>query len=116
MRYALLMHYAKPAGGELSEEVVAEARHQFDVYTKALGGSVALAMVEAEIGGPAAGLARLDVLPIDRFQPGLAAQAHLLERLGRHGAAAAAYRNAIDLTNASAEQNYLKNRLTDLGN
>ncbi|GAA1643375.1 YciI family protein [Actinoplanes couchii] len=36
MRYALLMHYAEPAAGELSEEVVAEARRAFDVYAKAL--------------------------------------------------------------------------------
>ena|SRR5689334_4774194 len=36
MRYALLMHYAEPADGELSEEIVAEAQRQFDVYAKAL--------------------------------------------------------------------------------
>ncbi len=36
MRYALLMHYGEPADGELSEEVIAEARRQFDVYAKAL--------------------------------------------------------------------------------
>ncbi|WP_436532560.1 YciI family protein [Actinoplanes sp. HUAS TT8] len=36
MRYALLMHYGEPADGELGEEVIAEARRQFDVYAKAL--------------------------------------------------------------------------------
>lgn len=36
MRYALLMHYGEPADGELSEEVIAEAKRQFDVYAKAL--------------------------------------------------------------------------------
>jgi hypothetical protein len=36
MRYALLMHYGEPADGELSEETIAEARRQFDVYAEAL--------------------------------------------------------------------------------
>ncbi|WP_430781413.1 YciI family protein [Actinoplanes sp. G11-F43] len=36
MRYALLMHYAEPAAGELDEAVIAEARQAFDVYAKAL--------------------------------------------------------------------------------
>ena len=35
-RYGILMHYAEPGDGELSGEVIDEARRQFDVYAKAL--------------------------------------------------------------------------------
>lgn len=36
MRYALLMHYAEPAEGELPAEAITEAQRQFDIYGKAL--------------------------------------------------------------------------------
>jgi hypothetical protein len=36
MRYALLIHYREPGQGELSDEVVAEARAAFDAYGRAL--------------------------------------------------------------------------------
>lgn len=36
MRYALLMHYREPGEGELSEEVLAEARQAFADYGRAL--------------------------------------------------------------------------------
>ncbi len=36
MRYALLIHYREPADGDLSEEVVAEAKAAFDAYGRAL--------------------------------------------------------------------------------
>lgn len=36
MRYALLMHYAEPAAGELSEEAMTEGQRAFDAYGKAL--------------------------------------------------------------------------------
>jgi predicted RNA polymerase sigma factor len=70
--------------------------------------------VVAEVEGAAAGLARLDALAGDRFQPARAARAHLLERLGRVGEAVAAYRMAIELTSDPAERDYLKERLVRL--
>ncbi len=89
--------------------------HQvLDEVAPSLGGSVAFAVVVAEVEGPAAGLARLDVLGGDRFQPALAARAHLLERTGRNGAAVTAYRGAILLTSDRAERDYLEKRLARL--
>jgi RNA polymerase sigma-70 factor (ECF subfamily) len=61
-----------------------------------LGSGVALAVVTAEVDGPAAGLAALDALLAGsgpagrRFQPAHAARAHLLDRLGRREEAVAA--------------------------
>jgi predicted RNA polymerase sigma factor len=82
-----------------------------------LGSSVALAAVTAEVDGPTAGLAALDALlaeagqPAQRFQPAKATRAHLLDRLGRHDEAVAAYESAISLTHDIAERQYLEQRL-----
>ena len=81
-----------------------------------LGSGVALAAVIAEVDGPTAGLAELDALlagagPSARlFQPARAVRAHLLDRLGRHREAAAAYESAIGLTHDAAERQYLEHR------
>jgi predicted RNA polymerase sigma factor len=81
-----------------------------------LGSGVALAAVTAEVDGPAAGLAALDVLlaeagqPARRFQPAKATRAHLLDRLGRKEEAVAAYESAISLTHDPAERQYLEQR------
>jgi predicted RNA polymerase sigma factor len=79
-----------------------------------LGSGVALAVVTAEVDGPAAGLAALDALLAEAgqrarlFQPAKAARAHLLDRLGRRQEAAAAYESAISLTHDAAERQYLE--------
>jgi RNA polymerase sigma-70 factor (ECF subfamily) len=44
----------------------------------------------------------------------LVAQADLLRRLGRDDEAAAAYRRALGLTAAGAEQDYLRRRLVEV--
>jgi predicted RNA polymerase sigma factor len=82
-----------------------------------LGSAVALAAVTAEVDGPAAGLATLDILlagfdhhGVDRFQPAKATRAHLLHRLGRRDDALAAYDSAIGLTHDPAERQYLEHR------
>ncbi len=81
-----------------------------------LGSGVALAAVTAEADGPAAGLAALDALLAEAdeqarlFQPARAVRAHLLDRLGRHREAAAAYESAISLTHDDAERQYLEHR------
>ncbi|WP_433789848.1 RNA polymerase sigma factor [Actinoplanes sp. CA-252034] len=81
-----------------------------------LGGGVALAAVTADVGGPAAGLTRLDDLLATageaghRFQPARATRAHLLQRLGRHEEAAAEYDRAIALTADPAEREHLRDR------
>jgi len=82
-----------------------------------LGGAVALATVDAEIEGPAAGLQALDAITdpaAQRFQPAWTTRAHLLARAGRAVAAAAAYQRAIDLTTDAAVAEYLRAQLAAL--
>lgn len=52
MRYALMIHYPEPGEGELTDEVVAEARAAFDAYGRAL--SAAGVLLAADILQPAA--------------------------------------------------------------
>jgi predicted RNA polymerase sigma factor len=72
-----------------------------------LNHAIALAMVE----GPAAGLARLDILAADPRLAGHhrldAVRAHLLERAGDREQAVALFRRAADRTSSTAERNYL---------
>ena len=80
----------------------------------ALNRAVALAEVE----GAAAGLAEVEALERDgrlagyRYLP--ATKADLLQRLGRSGEAAAAYRDALELAGNAAEQEFLAERLQAL--
>ncbi len=52
MRYALLMHYWEPAGGEISEEAIAAAMEAFGVYGRAL--EQAGVLLSADVLQPAA--------------------------------------------------------------
>ncbi|MEU6020867.1 YciI family protein [Micromonospora sp. NPDC048871] len=52
MRYALMIHYPEPGEGELSDEVVAEAKMAFDAYGRAL--RAAGVLLSADILQPAA--------------------------------------------------------------
>ncbi len=82
-----------------------------------LGAAVSLAAVEGQIGGPDAGLRALDAIDdpaVERFQPAWSTRAHLLAAAGRTGAAAAAYRAAIELTTDRGVAEYLGERLTSL--
>jgi RNA polymerase sigma-70 factor (ECF subfamily) len=79
-----------------------------------LGAAVALAAVEAEIDGPAAGLATLDAIAdpaVARFQPAWTTRAHLLERAGEHELASQAYQQALALTTDAGVGQYLTERL-----
>jgi RNA polymerase sigma-70 factor (ECF subfamily) len=73
----------------------------------ALNRAIAVSMVD----GPEAGLAELDRidLPAYRYLP--AARADLLRRLGRADEAAAAYQEALELTDNDAERAFLRRRL-----
>jgi RNA polymerase sigma-70 factor (ECF subfamily) len=68
--------------------------------------------------GPEAGLALLDSLAaggaLDGYHLLPAARADLLRRLGRHGEAAAAYREALGLGGTGAEQRFLARRLAEV--
>ena len=79
-----------------------------------LNRAVAVAMAE----GPAAGLALVDALAasgaLAEYHLLPATRADLLRRLGRSDEAAAAYRRALELTFAGAEQDYLRRRLAEV--
>ena len=65
------------------------------------------AVAVAELDGPAAGLALVDGLPLDRFYLFHAVRADLLRRLDRPAEAAAAYDEALALTTAGPERDFL---------
>ena len=80
----------------------------------ALNHAVAVAMAR----GPEAGLQLLDALEqegrLSDYQPLHAARADLLRRQGALGAAAAAYRQALDLTTNPRQATYLERRLAEV--
>jgi RNA polymerase sigma factor (sigma-70 family) len=79
-----------------------------------LGQAVAVAMTD----GPDAGIAIVDALAADRHlgdhHRRLSVLAHLHELAGRYDAARAQYEAALHRTRNTAEQNYLRDRLTRL--
>ncbi len=82
-----------------------------------LGAAVALAAVESQIDGPAAGLRALDAIAdpaVDRFQPAWSTRAHLLAEAGHTDAAAEAFGRAIELTTDRGVADYLREQLTSL--
>ncbi|MEU6020866.1 DUF6596 domain-containing protein [Micromonospora sp. NPDC047134] len=110
------VHCARRHTGTTDWPALLDLHRALHTVAPSLGGDVAFAVATAEVQGPAAGLTRLDELsnPTDdrarRFQPAKAVRAHLLERLGRHPEAVAAYDSAIDLTHDPAEREYLARR------
>jgi RNA polymerase sigma-70 factor (ECF subfamily) len=75
-----------------------------------LGARVSLAATIAEVDGPAAGLAELDLVDAPRFQPLWATRAHLLVQLGRVEDAHLAYDKAISLTTDATTRDRLRAR------
>jgi RNA polymerase sigma-70 factor (ECF subfamily) len=110
------VHCARKHGGTTDWPALLPLHRALHAVAPSLGSGVALAAVTAEVSGPAAGLAVLGALPgqaggpARRFQPAQATRAHLLERLGRHEEAVAAYERAIGLTHDTAEREYLEHR------
>jgi RNA polymerase sigma-70 factor (ECF subfamily) len=68
------------------------------------------AVAVAEVDGPAAGLALVDGLPLERFALFHAVRADLLRRLDRPEEAAEAYERASALTDNDAERQFLESR------
>ncbi|MFO0683602.1 MAG: DUF6596 domain-containing protein [Sandaracinus sp.] len=77
-----------------------------------------VAVATAMVGGPRAGLAKLEQAARDPRLSGShrveAARGHLLERAGERGAAIAAYRRAAEATTSLAERDYLLARAARL--
>jgi RNA polymerase sigma-70 factor (ECF subfamily) len=72
------------------------------------------AIAIAELDGPDVGLAALDGLPLDHYQPFHATRADLLRRAGRTADAVVAYRAALALTTNDTERRFLERRLAEL--
>ncbi len=72
------------------------------------------AVAVAEVSGPAAGLALVDALDLDRFYLFHAIRADLLARLGHRAEAIAAYDEAIARTDNTAERQFLVNARASL--
>jgi RNA polymerase sigma-70 factor, ECF subfamily len=72
------------------------------------------AVAVAEVDGPATALALVGSLDLDTHYLFHAVRADLLRRLGRDVEAVAACQKAIDLTNNTAERNYLRRNLQTL--
>ena len=64
--------------------------------------------------GPAAGLALLEGLPLERYHLFHSARADLLRREGKRAEAASAYRRALDLATNETERAFLERRLAEL--
>jgi predicted RNA polymerase sigma factor len=108
------VHCARQQGGTTDWPTLLTLHRLLHTVAPSLGSSVALAVVTAEVEGPAAGLAALDELLAEAgqhaslFQPARATRAHLLDRLGREQEAADAYESALSLTHDTAERQYLQ--------
>jgi RNA polymerase sigma-70 factor (ECF subfamily) len=72
------------------------------------------AVAVAEVAGPAAALALVDELSLDGYHLFHAVRADLLTRLGRPAEAAAAYEAAVERTDNTAEQDFLRQAQTAL--
>ena len=72
------------------------------------------AIAIAELDGPDVGLAVLDGLPLDNYQPFHSTRADLLRRAGRKADALVAYDKALALTTNETERRFLERRRADL--
>jgi RNA polymerase sigma-70 factor, ECF subfamily len=72
------------------------------------------AVAVAEVEGPAAALAIVDSLALDRYQYLHSTRAEFLRRLGRTGEARAAYERALELARDHTERRFLEQRIEDL--
>jgi RNA polymerase sigma-70 factor (ECF subfamily) len=73
------------------------------------------AIAVAEVDGPAAGLALLERLDLDRYQYFHSTRAELLRRLGRLDEARAAFERALELAKAEPERRFLRGRIQEVG-
>lgn len=108
-------HCARAGDGYVDKVALRTLHRALVRLAPSLGAAVALAVIDADIDGPQAGLRALDAMTAtDRFQPAWTARAHLLASAGEVEAAAQAYRRAIELTTDAGVVRYLMRRLDAL--
>jgi RNA polymerase sigma-70 factor, ECF subfamily len=104
------LHAHRAASGAIDWQEIALLYEGLVRLAPSIGAQVGRAVALAESGDVTTGLAALEALPVDRttnYQPWWAARAHLLQRLGRHAGARAAFERAASLTDDSALRAYL---------
>jgi predicted RNA polymerase sigma factor len=107
-------HCSRATRGPVDTETLRTLHRALVRTAPSLGAEVALAALDGEIDGPAAGLRSLDAVTdpaVERFQPALAVRAHLLAQAGRADEAARSYRRAIEATSDPGVVEYLERRL-----
>jgi predicted RNA polymerase sigma factor len=104
-------HCSRASGTAVDRRTLRTLYRALILAAPSLGARVALAGLDGEIDGPAAGLQALDGLDADGFQPAWVVRAHLLAGAGRTGEAQAAMRRAIELSTDPAVVEHLSRRL-----
>jgi RNA polymerase sigma-70 factor, ECF subfamily len=107
-------HCSRATRGPADAETLRTLHRALVRVAPSLGAEVALAALDGELDGPAAGLRALDAVTdpaVDRFQPALAVRAHLLAQVGCVDEAARSYRRAIESTSDPGVAEYLERRL-----
>jgi predicted RNA polymerase sigma factor len=110
-------HCSRASRGPVDAETLRTLHRALVRTAPSLGAQVALAALDGEIDGPAAGLQALDAVTdpaVERFQPAWAVRAHLLATAGRHDEAARGYRRAIEATSDPGVAEYLARCLRNL--
>jgi predicted RNA polymerase sigma factor len=110
-------HCSRASRGPVAPDTLRTLHRALVSTAPSLGARVALAALDGEIDGPAAGLRALDGIAdpaVERFQPAWAVRAHLLAAAGRFDEAASGYRRAIDATSDPGVADYLARRLREL--
>ena len=111
------VHCSRASRGPVDAETLRTLHRALVRTAPSLGAQVALAALDGEIDGPAAGLQALDAVTdpaVERFQPALAVRAHLLATAGRLDEAARGYRRAIEATSDPGVAEYLARCLRNL--
>ncbi len=107
------VHAERRRSGRTEWPAIAAFYDRLVTLTGAVGAEVGRAAAHAEVQGPAAALRMLDqidpVLSLS-YQPYWAVRAHLLDQIGSHALAVAAYNSAIELTADEAVRGFLLRR------
>jgi RNA polymerase sigma-70 factor (ECF subfamily) len=113
------VHAARRVTGRTDWAAIEQLYQALDQLTDSPVVAINRAIAVAELRGAAAGLTRLDALPLDsriaQYQPYWAARADLLSRLGAHGGASEAYDRAIGLEADPAVRAFLQQRRAVVG-
>ncbi|HET6967974.1 MAG TPA: DUF6596 domain-containing protein [Ornithinibacter sp.] len=106
------VHCARRETGTTDWATLLDLHRSLAAVAPSLGSATALAAVTAEVEGPEAGLALLDVDAerTARFQPAWATRAELSARLGRVADAVVAYDRAVSLTHDTGQRRHLERR------